>query len=138
MTAFYLPADDFEAPDEPWFCEARDDDPRPEFDRQVAFLAALARQAPAVKARAFANSGRRSEWEKVRRWREGMVAGSTDLVLRWNHGTFWAEFKDGRSMPSKAQREELNSLCRDGFRCGVYRRPETLLAHLREAGAPFL
>lgn len=127
-----------ELSDVAWFIEPKDRDPASEFTRQTRFLAMLARQAPAVKARAFANGGKRTEWEKVRKWREGMVAGSLDLVIRWNHGTFWAEFKDGKGMPSAAQIDELNSLTRDGFRCGVYRTPETLLAHLRDAGAPFL
>jgi hypothetical protein len=41
-------------------------------------------------------------------------------------------------MPSIDQRERLNRYYRMGHHCGVYRKPDTLLAHLRDLGAPFI
>ena len=129
--------------DEPWFIEPKDKDPTPELDRQVAFLSELGRDAPAIDALAIPNAGRSTDWERLQRWREGARGGALDLVLSWeptsanDRGIFFAEFKDGQKMPTRAQRDRLNMYFRRGFRCGVYRRPKTLIAHLRDAGAPF-
>lgn len=136
--ALNFPADDFDTPDEPWFCEARDKDPRDEHDRQARFVAFMRKNAPSALVAAFGNGGKLTEWQKVRRWKEGVLAGMNDLVVIWNRGAFFAEFKDGREMPRRDQRDVLNQLYRMGWRCGVYRRPETLIGHLREAGCPFL
>lgn len=138
-SAFDLPADDFDLPDEPWFCEAKDKDPRDEFARQSAFVNFMKKNAPSAIVYACPNGGRLSDWQKVRRWREGATDGALDLEIKWKPGQcFVAEFKDGRKMPDKAQREMLNRLYRAEVRCGVYRTPETLVAHLRDAGCPFL
>lgn len=133
-----VPEDDFDRPDEPWFIEPKDHDPRSETKRQQAFLSALARQAPGCSAFAVPNAGKRSDWERLQRHREGARAGVPDLIITWNHGIFFAEFKDGQKSATREQRDRLNTLYRQGFRCGVYRNGETLLHHLREAGAPFL
>lgn len=140
MTAF--PPDDFEEKDQPWFIEPKDKDPDPEIDRQIAFLARLGREAPRVSAVAIPNAGKRSDWERLQRWREGAVAGALDLDLTWkperpdDRGVFFAEFKDGDGMPTTAQRRRLNRLFKQGHGCGVYRTAATLIAHLRDAGAP--
>lgn len=133
-----MPADDWDEPDFPWFIEPKDKDPEPELKRQQAFLSSLARAAPSVDAIAIPNAGRASDWERIQRWKEGARAGALDLVITWNRGVFFAEFKDGKSMPTPGQRRQLNRLYRQGHHCGVYRRAETLLAHLRHVGAPFL
>ncbi len=131
-------------PQEPWFIEKRDMDPRDEFARQTSFLKDLKKLAPAVDAIAIPNAGKSSDWERVRRWREGARAGALDLLITWkptrpdDRGVFFAEFKDATKMPSPAQVERLNLLFRQGHRCGVFRQPLTLLLHLQEAGAPFL
>jgi hypothetical protein len=133
--------DDFpaeQAADEPWFIERKDRDPTPELKRQGLFLSRLHNQAPAVHAFAVPNSGKRSDWERIARWREGAVAGALDLIIFWRGGVFFAEFKDKDGMPSRPQRDMLNSIYRAGHHCGVYRTADTLLAHLRAAGAPFL
>jgi hypothetical protein len=129
--------------DEPWFIEAKDADPRDEFARQVAFLSMMATIAPAVDCLAIPNAGKGSDWERLRRWREGARAGALDLQMTWKpsattRGIFFAEFKDGEKPPTKGQRDRLNLYYRQGHSCGVYRRPETLIAHLRDAGAPFI
>lgn len=121
-----------------WFLEPKDRDKTPETKRQRLFLSRLALRAPAVRVFAIPNAGKRSDWERIERWREGAVAGAPDLVLFWNRGVFFAEFKDGAGMPTRRQRDMLDALYRAGHHCGVYRQPDTLLAHLREAGAPFL
>lgn len=123
--------------DADWFLEARDRLPTSEFDRQRAFLALMARLAPAVDVLAIPNAGRSSDWERVRRWKEGARAGALDLVITWNRGVFFAEFKDGQKMPTPLQRDRLNRYRCMGHHCGVYRKAETLVAHLRELGAPF-
>lgn len=124
--------------DEPWFIEPKDKDPTPEFDRQVAFLSAIHRLAPSIDVIAVPNAGKASDWERVRRWREGARRGALDLVICWNRGVMFAEFKDGQKMPTRDQRERLNRYYRMGHWTGVYRKPETLIAHLRSLGAPFL
>ena len=60
-----------------------------------------------------------------------------DLAFFWNRGAFFAEMKSGTGTPTRQQRGVLNVLHRMGWRCGVYREPTTLIAHLVEAGAPF-
>jgi hypothetical protein len=124
--------------DEPWFIEPKDKDPRSESQRQRAFLSDLSRLAPAVSAFAVPNAGKRSDWERLERWREGARKGVLDLVITWNRGVFFAEFKNGQEMPTPAQKGRLNTLYRQGHHCGVYRTPETLLEHLRASGAPFI
>lgn len=120
------------------FIEPRDKDPASEYKRQRLFLSRLATMAPAVRAWHVPNEGRRSEFERLNQWRLGTRKGVLDLTIVWNHGVFFAEMKNGRDMPDKAQCGWLNWLHTAGFRCGVYRRADTLLAHLRDAGAPFI
>jgi hypothetical protein len=139
-----FPADDFDQPDEKWFIEDKDRDPTPEFNRQVRFLGMLHNLAPEITATAIPNAAKISDWQRIRRWREGAVAGALDLDLTWrptrpgDRGCFFAEFKDGQRMPDVDQRRRLNTLTRQGHGCGVYRNAETLIRHLRAAGAPFL
>jgi hypothetical protein len=127
-----------------WFIEAKDQDPASEQERQGLVLSGLTNQAPAVDVVAIPNAGKRSDWERLQRWREGARAGALDLVFSWqptrenDRGVFFAEMKDGQKMPTKAQRERLNIYTRQGHACGVYRTAATLLDHLRQAGAPFL
>lgn len=136
MTGFF---DDLEElTDAPWFLEPRDDDPAPEFDRQRAFVNQMARIAPSIDVLAIPNAGKSSDWERLRRHAEGARRGALDLIITWNRGVMFAEFKDGKGMPTKDQRERLNRYYRQGHHCGVYRKPETLIAHLRSLGAPFL
>jgi hypothetical protein len=140
----YLPLE--QVRDEPWFCEPKDRDPAPEIDRQGLFLSRLLHMAPSCHVIAVPNAGRRSNWEALQRHREGMRGGALDLVITWkrnwdlpgDNGVYFAEFKNGTKMPSQAQRDELNLLYRQGHHCGVYRKPDTLLAHLKAAGAPFI
>jgi hypothetical protein len=137
----YLPADNLDAPDEPWFIEARDKDPRDEFARQSAFVNFMRKHSGAI-VYAVPNGGRLSEWQRLRRWREGAVKGALDLIVLWtparaqDRGVFVPEFKDGREMPFREQRGMLNALYRAGVPCGVYRTARVLVAHLRAAGCP--
>lgn len=124
--------------DEPWFCEPTDSDPMPELNRQVLFLSRLKILAPAVDALAIPNSGKRSDWERIQRWKEGARAGALDLIITWKTGVFFAEFKNGKDMPTRDQCDRLNLYYRQGHGCGVYRTADTLLEHLRAAGAPFI
>jgi len=124
--------------DEAWFCEARDSDPTPELKRQMLFLSRLKALAPAVDALAIPNAGKSTDWERIQRWREGARRGALDLIITWATGVFFAEFKDGKNMPTRDQRERLNRYFRMGHHCGVYRNADTLLDHLRAAGAPFI
>jgi hypothetical protein len=137
-TAFLHELEGVEVADEPWFIEPRDDMPESEYARQRAFLSRIAREAPAVDVVAIPNAGKSTDWERVRRWNEGARRGALDLVITWNRGVLFAEFKDGRKMPSPCQRDRLNRYYRMGHRTGVYRTAECLIGHLREAGAPFL
>lgn len=143
-TAFDFPADDFDQPDEPWFMEAKDNDPASEFQRQRAFVTWMEKHAKGVDVIAVPNAGRGTDWERRRRWNEGARAGALDLVVAWrptragDRGVFFPEFKDGKGGPSKDQRDRLNLYSRMGHGCGVYRTAAVLIEHLRRAGAPFL
>lgn len=133
--------DHLETPaDEPWFSEPKDRDPMPEIKRQALFLSRLKILAPAVDAIAIPNAGKSTDWERLQRHREGARRGALDLVISWGPParTFYAEFKSGTGDPSPDQRERLNRYFRQGQHCGVYRNPDTLLDHLRAAGAPFI
>lgn len=137
-TAFDFPADDFDAPDEPWFIEPKDKDPRDEFARQSAFVNYMRKHSSAI-VYAVPNGGKLSEWQRLRRYKEGAVAGVSDLEIKWSPGRcFIAEFKDGQKMPDRDQRAHLNRLYRAKFACGVFRKASTLIAHLRAQGCPFL
>lgn len=122
--------------DAPWFIEPKDSKPASEVQRQMTFLAMMGRLAPAVDVLAIPNAGKATDWERIQRWKEGARRGALDLIITWNHGVFFAEFKDGKKMPSPAQRDRLNRYFRMGHHCGVYRTAEKLIAHLREAGCP--
>lgn len=124
--------------DEAWFIEPKDKSPASEIARQALFLSRLKVLAPAVDALAIPNAGKSTDWERLQRHREGARRGALDLILTWKGGVFFAEFKSGSGMPSKDQRERLNRYFRMRHGCGVYRNPDTLLAHLRAAGAPFV
>lgn len=135
--------DHLEEQDEPWFIEAKDKDPAPEIKRQALFLSRLKILAPSVDAVAIPNAGKNTDWERLQRHREGARAGALDLILTWkptgtDRGVFFAEFKNGTNMPDANQRERLNRYFRMAHGCGVYRNPDTLLDHLRAAGAPFI
>lgn len=121
-----------------WFCEPVDDDPRSEFERQRAFVNYMRKNAPGVMVVAVPNGSKDSDWSKLRKWAEGAITGMTDLAIFWPGSTFLPEFKGGRTPVKPAQRDVMDRLHRMGFRTGVYRQPETLIAHLKEAGAPFL
>lgn len=125
-----------DGPDEPWFEEPRDSLPGSEFKRQRTFLAMLKRLGPKCVALAIPNASSAGDWEKIRRWSEGARAGACDLIILWPAGIFFAEMKAGKGDISPAQRDFLNDVYRLGHPCGVYRQPETLVDHLRAAGAP--
>lgn len=139
-----FPADDFDEPDAGWFLEPKDKLPATELQRQMSFLALLKRLAPSVDALAIPNAGKSTEWERIQRYKEGARRGALDLTLTWeptrpnDRGVFFAEMKNGTSMPTIDQRERLNRYFKQGHGCGVFRRPETLVEHLRAAGAPFI
>jgi hypothetical protein len=103
-------ADLEELTDAPWFCEEKDRDPASEFDRQTAFLAKIHRLAPSIDVLAIPNAGKGTDWERVRRWREGARRGALDLVITWNRGVMFAEFKDGTSV-------SFDDLPRGHYRC---------------------
>jgi hypothetical protein len=138
MTDLALLLDDDQIPDEPWHIDVIDRDPAPEEKRQLKFLRDMKMLAPAVNVFAVPNAGRRTQWEIAKAKREGMKAGVLDLVVTWNRGVAFLEFKDGRSKPTPAQRHQLNTLYRQGHHCGVFRTSASALRFLQERGCPFL
>lgn len=124
--------------DLPWFIEPKDKDPASELDRQRTFLSRMKALAPAIDVLAIPNAGKSSDWERIQRWKEGARRGALDLIITWNRGVMFAEFKDGQKMPTKDQRERLNRYYRMGHHCGVFRNADTLIEHLRSLGAPFI
>lgn len=133
----YLPADDFERPDEPWPIEPRDKDPRNEHQRQVAVVALLRKQGLIVYA--VDNGGRMSQALKLWKWRQGVTRGALDLEVKWSPGrSAVIEMKDGTGMPTRDQRGMLNALYRAGVPCAVCRTTEGALRFLRGAGCPIV
>ena len=134
--------DDLDEKDLPWFIEPTDDIPSPEIERQASFIKQMATLAPSVDIVAIPNAGKSSEWERIQRHKEGARAGALDLVVTWeptcqgDRGVAFPEFKSGKGKPTPAQRRRLNFYFRTGHLTGVYRRPETLIEHLRERGCP--
>lgn len=131
-----FPTDDFNLADEPWFIEPKDHLPATEFQRQATFVKMMASLAPTADVLAIPNASRASDWERLRRHREGARKGALDLIVTWNRGVAFVEFKDGQKMPFAAQRERLNRYFRMGHHCGVFRRPETAVEWLRGLGCP--
>jgi hypothetical protein len=125
-----------DGPDEPWFIEPRDKFGVAEEARQQEFLRLLPYVAPALNVWAVPNAAKRTRWEVAQAKREGMKSGALDLTITWNHGAAYAEFKNGTEGPTGNQRAMLNTLYRQGHRCGVFRNAETLFAALDEWGAP--
>lgn len=119
-----------------FFIEPKDRGCASEYDRQRAFMAHVKRHHPQCFIAAIPNASKDSDWMRLQKQREGAVFGFPDLMIAWNHGVMFAEFKSGTGKPSKNQIQTLNRLHRLGFRVGVYRTKEVLLAHLAEAGAP--
>lgn len=121
-----------------FFIEPRDKSTMPEGKRQEAFCNWMRVHAPAVRIVASANGYLRTDWQRTKAKREGMDAGASDLAIFWNHGCFFAEFKDGQAMPAQAQIRWLNWMQAAGFRVGVFRNRVTLIRALVEAGAPIV
>jgi hypothetical protein len=121
---------------EPWFCEPKDKDPASELQRVQTFLRMLGTLGPRCIVWAVPNAAKRTMWQAGQAKREGMKPGVPDLTICFTGGVFFAEFKDGKSMPSVAQCEMLDRLYRAEQPCGVFRQPTTLINHLRHLGAP--
>lgn len=136
--------DDLESPREPWYIEPKDKLPASELQRQQAFVNFMAVNAPAVDVTAIPNAGKSTDWQRIQRWKEGARAGALDLIITWrptrpgDRGIFFAEFKNGKTMPTPSQAERLDRYFRMGHGCGVYRSGAKLVEHLRAQGAPFL
>lgn len=126
--------------DEPWHRDPTDNDLRPEFKRQSAFLAKVRKLCPAVDVVAIPNAGKSTHYERIQRWREGARAGALDLQCTWGPPATIAflEFKNGKDDPDKNQRERLNRYFRMGHHCGVFRNEHSAIDFLRRCGAPFL
>jgi hypothetical protein len=119
-----------------FFIEPKDRDPASEFDRQRRFVNHMRRHCKGCLVAAVPNGSKDSDWSRQRKIAEGMLPGFPDLIVTWNHGVFFPEFKNGDELPAQKQIDVLNRLHRMGFRVGVYRTAETLLQHLADAGAP--
>lgn len=128
--------------DLPWFVEPKDKDPKDEFARQSRFVSLMRQRAPGAEVTAIPNANTGTDWQRVRRKNEGARAGALDLFVTWapagqgDRGIAFLEFKDGQKMPSRVQREQLNSHYRKGHLCGVFRTPERAMAWLRDNGCP--
>ena len=127
-----------------WHIDPKDKDPRSEERRQVAVRAKRRIYCPAVNLFAVPNGQRRSQWEKNKAHREGLVPGALDLVATWvpsrlgDRGVAFIEMKDGTGMPDLNQRGMLNLLHRQGHACGVFRQEMSVMRWLHGLGAPFL
>ncbi len=95
--------------------------------------------APRVKAIAIPNQGNRSIATSVRMRAEGMHKGAWDILFQWDGGRCaWVELKDAKGALKPEQIEFGNWLVANGFPCGVFRSVDTVVAFLREQGAPVM
>jgi len=130
--------DDLEEHDLPWHIDPKDKDPRSEEKRQLAFLNAVRIICPAVNVFAVPNAAKRTQWEVNKAKREGMKSGALDVVCTCTGGVAFLEFKNGHEPPTPNQRDQLNTLYRQGHHCGVFRQEQSALEYLRSIGAPFI
>lgn len=114
------------------------DDSQDEFKIQVQFRNRMRNKAPAVMLAAIPNAGKRSNWEGLTRWREGMVPGFPDMMALWDGRVAFLEFKAGNGSIGEKQIDCLNRLMRQNFVVGVFRSADTAVEWLRGHGAPFL
>lgn len=130
--------------DEPWHLDPKDKNPADETSRQSSFLRDAHIICPGVDIVAVPNAGKRTRWEQYQRTREGMRKGALDLFCTWeptrpgDRGFAVLEFKNGRDIPDRNQRDRLNMYYRQGHHCGVFRSATSALAFLKRAGAPFI
>lgn len=104
---------------------------------QVQFRNRMRTKAPGVMLVAIPNAGRRSSWEGLARWREGMVPGFPDMMALWDGRVAFLEFKAGSGTIDPKQIDCLNRLMRQNFVVGVFRSADTAVEWLRGHGAPF-
>ena len=128
--------DPLDEPDLDWFHEPRDKKPASEYQRQRTFLASIARLAPGAIVWAVPNGSKDTDWQRMRKTKEGARAGVPDLTIVWSGGCAFIEMKGGQTPVSKPQRAMLNRLYRAGQHCGVFRDPFLALDYLRSVGCP--
>lgn len=120
-----------------YFVEPKDDLGFSELDRQAEFIRAMeATDEDLVDVFAVPNGSRRTRWQQAQAKLEGLKGGVSDLVISWDGGILFAEFKNGTEMPRKDQHDWLNQKIRFGFNAGVFRTAACLLKHLKANGAP--
>ena len=106
---------------------------------QVRLLNRLRMIAPRIKAIAIPNQGNRSAHASIRMRAEGLHKGAWDILFQWEDGhSAWVEMKDATGALKPEQIEFGNWLVANGFPCGVFRSVDTVVAFLRELGAPFI
>lgn len=110
-----------------------------ELEIQTLFRSRARIECPAVHIVAVPNAGRRSEWERLQRKREGMSAGFPDCLCFWHWAKVAAiEFKRLGGRLTTNQAEWIARLNGIGIPAIVAYTAEEALAFLRERGAPFL
>lgn len=120
-----------------YFVEPKDNDPASELSRQSLFIKAMSyTDSKKVDVIAVPNGSKRTPWQQIQAKREGMKAGASDLIVTWDGGIVFAEFKDGQAMPRKEQHKWLNQKVIWGFNTGVFRTAAGLILFLHRNGAP--
>jgi hypothetical protein len=120
---------------EPLFAiEPKDSSPASELDRQAEFRRLCAILMPAVMLIAVPNGGKRGLGAQRQIKREGVRAGTPDMIAVAPRKLAFLEFKAGRTMPSAAQIETMNRLHRMGHAVGVFRTADAAIAFLRKQG----
>jgi len=113
-------------------------DDLPEDRIQASMLSRIRNVAPGVGAFAVPNAGKRSDWERVQRWKEGAHAGTSDLVLPWPKAVAFVEVKNRNGKLTTEQVAFLNRMSRMGHPAGCFRHADTLEVALRFWGAPMI
>lgn len=105
---------------------------------QSRFRNRIRKLAPGCQVVAIPNGGNRTQWERLKAKREGLVAGFPDLMILWPGGQAFLEFKARNGALSDAQLGQLMWLHRAGYPTGVFRSVETAIEFMRDAGLPMI
>lgn len=114
--------------------DAKDKHPDDELRRVVQFRTECRLLLPHVLLIAVPNAGKRGFAAQRQVKREGLIAGTPDLIALARGKVAFLEFKAGTTMPDQRQSDMLNRLYRMGYPVGVFRRAESAIGWLRKKG----
>ena len=113
----------------------------PEEYRQRSFVAWVRKHHPEIIAASITNEGKRSVYGGMRRKQAGLTPGMPDIVVIWDGGMAFIEFKGAAASGawgrlSEHQIETCNKIHRNGHPVGCFYTATGAIAWLRSVGCP--